>query len=379
MGHVVVGPCSPRRRPKSDYDFDVFRQELREGSHLYRLKIEWFFKLLNQRLRFGYLKFFAVERVEIIFRQQLSILNKTNKCNLNEKEPDEELTHGIFSWSLDKFVERRTLRNFIFIEVLKKFSENCLDNYKFRCDLKELLELVKLVFDGLYSEMSDQSLDIETHTEKPILDARELLKKQQNIESEYKRNKSIFTQLFNAQLLMSQRQHRQSHVALKTNLQTKILYSHLWDPIERRYQLNWYRTKLHQSQLRMDSMQNYFNSSISKFMSQTVDEERCSSSCMDFFYTMNEKLKRNIQRMQANYDADYEVAENKLNLKRMQIEKLKDQQRYQREQILRFHEEIEAMRIRELKAQERKEREEAEKLKVSLNSIEDKTLQLCNK
>uniref|UniRef100_A0A1A9UTF0 Uncharacterized protein n=1 Tax=Glossina austeni TaxID=7395 RepID=A0A1A9UTF0_GLOAU len=374
MGHVILGPCSTRKRPKSDYDFDVFRQELREGSHLARLKIEWFFKLLNQRLRFGYLKFFAVERVEIIFRQQLNILKKTNKCNLNEKEPDEELTHGIFSWSLDKFVERRTLRNFVFIEVLKKFSENCLDNYKFRCDLQELLNLVKLVFDGLYSEMSDQSLDIQTYTEKPILDARELLKKQQNIENEYKKNKKTFTQLFNAQLLMSQRQHRQSHVALKTNLETKMLYSHLWDPIERRYQLNWYRTKLHQTQLKMDSMQNYFNSSINTFISQTVDEERCSSSCMDFFYTMNEKLKRNIQTMQANYDADYEIAENKLNIKRMQIEKLKDQQRYQCEQIIRFHEEIEAMRIRELKAQERKEREEAEKLKASLNTIDSKTL-----
>uniref|UniRef100_A0A1A9WL42 Uncharacterized protein n=1 Tax=Glossina brevipalpis TaxID=37001 RepID=A0A1A9WL42_9MUSC len=374
MAHPVVGAYCAAILPKSDYDFDVFRQELREGSRLERLKMECFFKLLNQRLRFGYLKFFAVERVEIIFRQQLNILNKTNKCNTDEKEPDEELTHGIFSWSLDKFLHRRTLRNFIFIEVLKKFSEKCLDTYKFRYDLKELLGLVNLVFDGLYSDMSDQSIDIETHTEKPILDARELLKKQENIENEYKRNKSIFTQLVNAQLLMSQRQHRQSHIALKMNLETKILYSHLWDPIERRYQLNWYRTKLHQTQLKMEIMQKSFNSNINAFMRRTFEEERCSSSCMDFFYTMIEKLKINIQAMQTKYDTDYEQAENKLNLKRMQIEKLKDQQRYQSEQIIRFHEEIEAMRIREIKAKEKQEREAAEKMKVGSNQIETNIL-----
>uniref|UniRef100_A0A1A9ZFJ3 Uncharacterized protein n=1 Tax=Glossina pallidipes TaxID=7398 RepID=A0A1A9ZFJ3_GLOPL len=97
----------------------------------------------------------------------------------------------------------------------------------------------------------------------------------------------------------------------------------LFEAIEIRYQLNWYRSKVNQVQLKSDILQESY-------------------------------LKSSSQALQANlYDIELEKVETSIRANKKQITKLVDYQKFLSEEIVRFEEEIAARKALEIKRLQR--------------------------
>ena len=95
---------------------------------------------------------------------------------------------------------------------------------------------------------------------------------------------------------------------------------------------------------------------ISDYDDRLFDETCVDDNCMDFFYAEKDVYKSRITEMQEKFDKDTETMDTKLILKRIQIDKILDQQKSLNDEIERFHKEEEQMRERLAKEEMEAER-----------------------
>lgn len=129
----------------------------------------------------------------------------------------------------------------------------------------------------------------------------------------------------------------------------------VWDPIEVRYQLNWYASKVNQAQYKHDQMVDGYETQLDYYRQRAEYDKRCTHNCMDYLYMSIDTLKSLLNDFQKKYDNDYEKIENRVAYQRIQIDKLREQRRFLTEAIQRFHEETEQMRIYEEELQAKRD------------------------
>lgn len=118
---------------------------------------------------------------------------------------------------------------------------------------------------------------------------------------------------------------------------------------------------------RQDGTQDALQNDIAKIQQKTTIETGVSGSCMDFYYTAIAAIKSQITRMQAKLDSEYEIIESRISYKKSRIEKLLEEWKFRKEEIQRFHEEIDIL-------QRRQEQEAEEKELKRLVSIQDRII-----
>uniref|UniRef100_A0A1A9ZEN4 Uncharacterized protein n=1 Tax=Glossina pallidipes TaxID=7398 RepID=A0A1A9ZEN4_GLOPL len=130
--------------------------------------------------------------------------------------------------------------------------------------------------------------------------------------------------------------------------------------IDIRYQLNWYRSKVKQMQLKCDKLQESYLKSTSQALQASKTEEDFGYNIVNVIYNETEVPNEYCQRFQELityfqnlYDIELEKVETGIRAKKKQITKLVDHQKFLSEEIIRFEEEIAARKALEIKRLER--------------------------
>ncbi|XP_023306503.2 uncharacterized protein LOC111688247 [Lucilia cuprina] len=370
--HKIVAGVYERPSLKAPYDSHIVRDILAQSKRYQNLKPQVALQILGERRSFEYFKKFAISHLESNVKKQFRIFFKMIVCKENAFKPSDELAHSIFSWNWNDFLTRRRLKNFVWVDVLLRTEEKCLHIYKFQKDLEQLQVFVEKIFDGLFSNMGKEDIDIYQHIEKTIDEAKKVLHTTDYVEDELFENTKDLKQLIHKEYFLSDPKRYSEEKFIKTHLENRILNSHIWDPIEMRFQLNWFRNIVQQNQYRMDSNLEKYQSDIVHYTQLLEMETFINGNCLDYCYSSIEVYKNRINEFQDKFDKEYDAMENKLIYKRLQIDKLREQRQFLSQEIQRFHEEEEAMRLRI-------EREEKEKELQQVREAEELAAKQMNK
>ncbi|KAI8125604.1 hypothetical protein FF38_14357 [Lucilia cuprina] len=370
--HNIVAGVYERPSLKAPYDSHIVRDILAQSKRYQNLKPQAALQILGERRSFEYFKKFAISHLESNVKKQFRIFFKMIVCKENAFKPSDELAHSIFSWNWNDFLTRRRLKNFVWVDVLLRTEEKCLHIYKFQKDLEQLQVFVEKIFDGLFSNMGKEDIDIYQHIEKPIDEAKKVLHTTDYVEDELFENTKDLKQLIHKEYFLSDPKRYSEEKFIKTHLENRILNSHIWDPIEMRFQLNWFRNIVQQNQYRMDSNLEKYQSDIVHYRQLLEMETFINGNCLDYCYSSIEVYKNRINEIQDKFDKEYDAMENKLIYKRLQIDKLREQRQFLSQEIQRFHEEEEVMRLRI-------EREEKEKELQRVREAEELAAKQMNK
>lgn len=159
--HDVIHPEWPL------YDPELFFHSLRKKSKFRNMKMEYLYDLLSGRSHYDYLKCYALDQLQHTFLMKCNIFLHLSNCDSLEKEPTEELSSGIFKWGYQDFVHRRQLGNLLYVDVLSMKTDDCLNMYKFKADIYELLNLILPVFDAAFAGIFHDHFQIKA-LEEPI-------------------------------------------------------------------------------------------------------------------------------------------------------------------------------------------------------------------
>uniref|UniRef100_A0A1A9UTF5 Uncharacterized protein n=1 Tax=Glossina austeni TaxID=7395 RepID=A0A1A9UTF5_GLOAU len=123
--------------------------------------------------------------------------------------------------------------------------------------------------------------------------------------------------------------------------------------MENRYQLNWYRNKVNQMQLKYDILQETYLKSTSQALQASKTQAEVGCNIVDVIYNETQRFRDLIIYFQDLYDKEFEKVETSIRVNTKQIAKLVNHQKFLSEQMLRFEEEIAARKALEIKRLER--------------------------
>uniref|UniRef100_A0A1B0FGU3 Uncharacterized protein n=1 Tax=Glossina morsitans morsitans TaxID=37546 RepID=A0A1B0FGU3_GLOMM len=255
-----------------------------------------------------------------------------------------ELSRGVYSWSYEKFLARRRFKH-VWIDLLMwEFGEALLERVKLHFDLNEVSRLVDVIFKAMYALVDGKSIDFDKYLWGPFIDVQRYLTVAEDLCAEVHANKTKEFEYVN--FLMVAWGPAVLPVINETN-------ERLFDAIEIRYQLNWYRSKVNQMQLKSDILQESYVKSTSQALQASKTEEDVGFNIVDVIYNETQRFRDLIIHFQKLYDVELEKIETSIRVNKKQITKLVDHQKFLSEQIVRFAEEIAARKALEIKRFER--------------------------
>lgn len=100
-------------------------------------------KVSNPKMMFENIKEIAILRLGKVINSKFDFIMPFDKCEYTKLEL---LSKNIFNWCTKDFIKRRQLTNCVWIDMLKKYSENqCLEKFKIQNDLKEIKRFLNLI------------------------------------------------------------------------------------------------------------------------------------------------------------------------------------------------------------------------------------------
>ncbi|XP_075148358.1 uncharacterized protein LOC142222197 [Haematobia irritans] len=318
-----------------------------------------------------YIKRIAFEHLHKTLKDQLDFITNINHCQEYDLNEVETISHNIFSWSYEDFLERRQLENCVWADVVAiKSSQECLEKQKAKADMKELKRFIDLIFKVSYNMCNGVSKNGEIMDEqlwKPLRDAEwyhnlpeMLIQEREKLRSEFDEIKArAITENITENL--DQQQNR------IMALEDLVTNADVWGPIEMRYEIKWYQSMVNQNKYEKELLHSEYEKEIEKLRTKTLNEKLCGNSIMDTYYSLVEQYKRQINDFQERYDLEYEVMENKNNYIQAQIDKLRDAKNWHKQEIERFHSEI----------QKRLEKEERERQQAEIKRQEEEAAALA--
>ena len=167
--HRILGHVQERPKKLATYDVQFTKDLVHESKRFRNLKDETVLRFVAKRRTYRYMKKFAVGRLKRKLENKFSIFNEMMTCDSNTGNLNDELVNNIFSWSLQDFLVRRDLKDFVWVDVLLRADKACIHIYKFKQDLLQLQQLVEKIFKTLLAYMESENFDLYSDVEKPIL------------------------------------------------------------------------------------------------------------------------------------------------------------------------------------------------------------------
>ncbi|XP_065355525.1 uncharacterized protein LOC135949980 [Calliphora vicina] len=124
------------------------------------------------------------------------------------------------------------------------------------------------------------------------------------------------------------------------DIEETMLNAQTWNPVEMRFEINWYQCKTEQAQLQNALNETGVQQVIEQYKLVMLTEQVSGDNILDIYNTLSEQHKHDINVLQNRFDFDHDEIDNKINYTRLQISKLKEQQNILSEQIEEFHEQI---------------------------------------
>lgn len=104
-------------------------------------------KFSNPKMKFENIKEIAILRLGKVINSKFDFIMPFDKYEYTNLEL---LSKNIFNWCTEDFIKRRQLPNCVWIDVVKKYSENqCLEKFKIQNDLKEIKRFLNLIIQNL--------------------------------------------------------------------------------------------------------------------------------------------------------------------------------------------------------------------------------------
>ncbi|KMY90852.1 uncharacterized protein LOC6732696 [Drosophila simulans] len=262
----------------------------------------------------------------------------------------EETPNNLFSWSLDDFLFRLDVKQ-MYLDVLhRERSVKDLDCVKFCKDLSEIEHLIQ--------EMRRDFRDDVDLCENSL---RLLKNAQYHINAPWVKslNANIQNLASSASVAMLNEQSG-SLTSLRRNSSAMIVFERksAMNPIETRYQINWFRSCTDQRLTRMNGRNVEIKKELHDLEVQAVQDEKVQYSSGLMYELEVGKLRESIRNWQDRLDTDLEHADVMCTVSRLALQKVKDDLKFYMEQKNMYLQRIEE--VQALIDQERMIREERE-------------------
>lgn len=138
---------------------ETFHKKLRPFSSAFITRDSEKFWAIIQATKvahFESIRTYSIEKLSNDINNSLYMIYKLNQCK-NEDFKLEDYKHfHIFSWTDDRFLARRQIKGIAWVDIfMKSLTENCLDAFKLRYDIMELVRLLKPLLSSFYSANAD--------------------------------------------------------------------------------------------------------------------------------------------------------------------------------------------------------------------------------
>ncbi|KAM7352153.1 uncharacterized protein ACRADG_004793 [Cochliomyia hominivorax] len=343
--HNVVASIYERSSLKTLYDMVSIKQILTKSKRYKYFKPKFAFEILGDHRNFLYLKKIAISRLETNLKKQFNIIFKRIQCIDNKATPIDDLSHSIFSWKWNDFLLRRRLKNYVWVDVLLRIGDIILHTYKFKKDLEQLLFFVKKIFDGLFSNIGEENINIYQYIAIPVDEAIKVLRTINFVEDDLDINIREFKQLVHKEYFFINAKRDSEEKFLKAHLENRVWNSHIYDPIEVRFQLNRFHNNIKENQCCMDIIIEKYHTDINHLKQMLELEAFIYGNCMDYCYSSIEMYKNRINEIQEKFEKETDLIENRLTYNRIQIEKLSEQKKMLSKEIQHFRDEVKSMRL----------------------------------
>lgn len=134
---------------------ETFDSKLRPFSSAFMIRESekfWAIIQATEEAHFEPIRTYAVEKLSNDINNSLYTIYKLNQCKDEDFRLDDYEHFHIFSWTQDRFLARRHMKGIAWVDIFtKSLTEECLDAFKLRYDILELVRLLKPLLASFYS------------------------------------------------------------------------------------------------------------------------------------------------------------------------------------------------------------------------------------
>ncbi|KAH8413249.1 hypothetical protein KR009_009172 [Drosophila setifemur] len=235
-----------------------------------------------------------------------------------------DMPYNLFSWSLEHFMYRLDV-NQLYLDVIpRERTKEDLDCLKFRSDLNEIILFIYDIKEQ-FRDGEDLCTGVcqSLREAKYVLDAPWVDSLERNM-----RTKTLMPRLSNAELFFEKSQMQNQHFAFMERFEDAAAL----DPIELRYQVNWYKSIADQRIFRLEGRERDLTKELKDVQEKTVMDAAVQHYSEVMYSYQVDALKRQITEWQTRYDIDLESAEVQCHVTRLGLQKLREDLAFYQEQ-----------------------------------------------
>ncbi|XP_054082980.1 uncharacterized protein Utrn_0 isoform X2 [Zeugodacus cucurbitae] len=269
---------------------ETFHKKLRPFSSAYVIRDSEKFWAIIQATKvahFESIRAYAIEKLSNDMNNSLYMLYKLNQCNDEDFKLDDYRHFHVFSWTEDRFLARRQMKGIAWVDIFRRsLPANCLNDFKLRYDIMELVRILK----PLLSSFNTTNAEFVTETKDIIENARQLLDLHEKIIKELEDNLELFCQKVNQITNISLQRRSAGRDVLKNYFELETLAYVVRDPMEYRYQVNFYKQRTADWQHYFDKQESQIEEELHKIRKKHNAEVYCYTSMMQCIYGIIEAL-----------------------------------------------------------------------------------------
>ncbi|XP_069962377.1 uncharacterized protein [Bactrocera oleae] len=281
---------------------EEFDKQLRSFSSTFSIRDPdkfWSIVQHKQQPHYETARALAIEKLSNDVNTSLYMIYKLNHCKNKDFKLEDYEHFQVFSWTDDRFLARRQMKGVAWVDIFKKsLTEICLDAFKLRYDIMELVRLLKPYFLSFCTKNNE----LVVQTIAMINNANNLLEMHNKIEEELERSVSFFINKINEITNISLTRRSLGRDVVKNYFELETLAYIVRDPIEQRYHMNYMINRAAEWQDYTDKKENDIRQELEDVKRKHNVELYCNASMMQCIYGIIQDYKTRIETMTMEYD-----------------------------------------------------------------------------
>uniref|UniRef100_W8C748 Uncharacterized protein n=1 Tax=Ceratitis capitata TaxID=7213 RepID=W8C748_CERCA len=307
---------------------DEFDKQLRSFSSTFSIRDPdkfWTLMQLQRHPEFELSRMYAIQKLANDVNNSLYMIYKVNQCKNKDFKLEDYDHFQVFSWTVDRFLARRHLKGIAWVDIFKKsLTEKCLDSFKFRYDIMELVRLLKPYFLSFCTKNSV----LVAETLEMIKNASNLLEMHNKITDELEKSVQYFMEKIDQITNISVQRRSVGRDVVMNYLEMETLAYIVRDPIEQRYHMNYMRHRASDWQNYTETQENAIMGEVERIRRKQKTEEYCNASIMQCYYGIIGDYKNRIETMSKDYEQRFNQLEDKNRKLRYDIDNMKLQHEF---------------------------------------------------
>ncbi|XP_011187462.1 uncharacterized protein LOC105215321 [Zeugodacus cucurbitae] len=253
----------------------------------------------KQRPHYDIARELAIQKLANDVNTSLYMMYKLNQCKDKDFKLEDYQHFQVFSWTDDRFLARRQMKGIAWVDIFQKsITDKCLDSFKLRYDIMELVRLLKPYFLSFCTRNNELVLS----TIAMINNAGNLLEMHNKTTEELEDSLSYFMNKINDITNISLSRRSTSRDVVKNYFEMETLAYVVRDPIEQRYHMNYMINRAAEWQDYTDKKENDIRKELEDIQRKHNVESYCNSSMMQCIYGIIQDYKTRIETLNEEYD-----------------------------------------------------------------------------